>query len=583
MVKTNAKDKEKNSASGSVKRWFTQLLGADKKTKLLYLLLAALSCVLMFHKVAFYNDEILSYCLANNDEVEIRMIYLPEGDGTIIGNETCMRMYPGLRIMPADQALAHVASVHPRESFNFVKVWKNQAADTHPPLYYLLLHTICSFFPTLFSKWFAWFVNLIFILGVLYASRRLVRELTQSEFILQAVSLSLVLCSTVLNATACLRMYIMAMFWVSLETAMLVGQLDKPVTNEFCRRAALVALLGALTHYFCPLYSVLACTVFCLLLLAQKEFRAVFRFAAWHFGAAIAACAIFPATVKHLLYGQRGVQEFVPHALDFSDYGERLSQYWYNQNNELFGAMLPVLALIFFVLIFFKTQKIDEVDTQPAAQDVNALWLKKAALCTVPAILYFLVIAKTSPVLSPIIKADIKYITPIFAVSLVAVTTLVYTQLERVLAQKWAKYTITAMALLCIFGSWWNTNWESRFLYREYLPSLDIQRQFANADCYFWYGNIMPKDLHYVVPYRSVTFFPVEHYNPEVVRKAISTPGVTMLVLGFSPSRDGKTPQQLLGELGPELANWSVIQTPVGRNYEEAAPVGNFYHLIRIR
>ena len=46
-------------------------------------------------------------------------------------------------------------SVHPGERFGYGKVWANQAGDVHPPLWYAALHTVCSFFPGEFSKWFS--------------------------------------------------------------------------------------------------------------------------------------------------------------------------------------------------------------------------------------------------------------------------------------------------------------------------------------------------------------------------------------------------------------------------------------------
>ena len=35
--------------------------------------------------------------------------------------------------------------------YGFVKIM--QSYDVHPPLYYMILHTVCSLFPGLFSKW----------------------------------------------------------------------------------------------------------------------------------------------------------------------------------------------------------------------------------------------------------------------------------------------------------------------------------------------------------------------------------------------------------------------------------------------
>ena len=46
--------------------------------------------------------------------------------------------------------------------FDYATVWKNQSEDVHPPLYYVFVHTISSFFPGSFSKWFGLAVNILF-------------------------------------------------------------------------------------------------------------------------------------------------------------------------------------------------------------------------------------------------------------------------------------------------------------------------------------------------------------------------------------------------------------------------------------
>ena len=45
-------------------------------------------------------------------------------------------------------------AVSPDDRFDYAQVYENQIIDaSHPPLYYALVHTVCSFFPGVFSKW----------------------------------------------------------------------------------------------------------------------------------------------------------------------------------------------------------------------------------------------------------------------------------------------------------------------------------------------------------------------------------------------------------------------------------------------
>ena len=46
------------------------------------------------------------------------------------------------------------------EGFRYGLVKTMQSFDVHPPLYYMILHIICSLFPGVFSKWFGLGLNL---------------------------------------------------------------------------------------------------------------------------------------------------------------------------------------------------------------------------------------------------------------------------------------------------------------------------------------------------------------------------------------------------------------------------------------
>ena len=107
-------------------------------------------------KKNMHTDEVLTYGLAN----------APEGWITLTNGEI---------YSPARKAWMDYVTVG-ENRFDYAVVWRNQAMDVHPPLYYALIHTICSFFPGKFSLWFAGAVNLIFAVLTLWASRRLLEE-----------------------------------------------------------------------------------------------------------------------------------------------------------------------------------------------------------------------------------------------------------------------------------------------------------------------------------------------------------------------------------------------------------------------
>lgn len=97
-------------------------------------------------------------------------------------------------------------------------VWDNQAGDVHPPLYYAIIHTVCSMFAGKFSIWYAGVVNIFFAVLTLWTVRHLVNELTQSSEAVMWGTVFFVLSEGVLSGVSFFRMYIMAMFEVTFVT-----------------------------------------------------------------------------------------------------------------------------------------------------------------------------------------------------------------------------------------------------------------------------------------------------------------------------------------------------------------------------
>lgn len=49
--------------------------------------------------------------------------------------------------------------------FNYISVYYNQIQDVHPPLFYMLIHTVSSIFNNTFSKYIIFSINIVFFIG----------------------------------------------------------------------------------------------------------------------------------------------------------------------------------------------------------------------------------------------------------------------------------------------------------------------------------------------------------------------------------------------------------------------------------
>ncbi len=99
------------------------------KINFLGIILYKLFLILMILKIAkkryYHIDEIFSYGLAN------QQAHLSFEEGKY---ESSIKLFN------------NYLTVNKNSRFNYTRVYKNQAKHIHPPFYYFLFHSICSFF-----------------------------------------------------------------------------------------------------------------------------------------------------------------------------------------------------------------------------------------------------------------------------------------------------------------------------------------------------------------------------------------------------------------------------------------------------
>ena len=114
---------------------------------IVFALSLAVNLYYCFQKAGFHEDEYYTYFSSN------RSIGLYQPD----------------REWQDDLTILTEFTVKPGERFNYGLVKLVQSWDVHPPLYYYIFHTVCSFFPLEFTKWSGLITNLIaFLLSFLF-------------------------------------------------------------------------------------------------------------------------------------------------------------------------------------------------------------------------------------------------------------------------------------------------------------------------------------------------------------------------------------------------------------------------------
>ena len=447
----------------------------------IYVLFTVLMILTLANKENLYIDEVCSYGLANHS-----------------GNPY-MLIEDGRTYYPSGTPWVEYMSVSTDHRFDYANVWSNQAQDVHPPLYYVLLHTVCSFMPGIFTIWFAGLINIIFALGTLYFVRKLTWLWTEDELLQSMISLGFVCSAGILSAVSFLRMYIMAMFWVTVQTYLILKQIEEQHTAKFYLLLLLSTIGGALTHYYCIVYTIFISIVYGCCLLYQRRWKETGFFCLTQGVAGLLSIAVFPAMIHHIFSSARG-EESADNLIGASmtTVLTRVKLFFSILDGQLFGSI--------FVYVFFAALMILFVWGLCRTAIISGSGQKTVImryLCgTVPIILYFILIS-----IIAVYLAD-RYMFPIYAVLFVTVTCGIGKWIKSMTGRPYVYLCMTAfiLAVMTVNG-WKKINWD--YLYQSSRSLLETASAYDDVDCVFVYNKIYePNSAYYEASnYQSVTFF----------------------------------------------------------------------------
>lgn len=246
-----------------------------------------------FVKEAYHSDEPWSYGLANSH-------YMPfiATDGLYDTHDTSDCWRDG-------SIYADYLTVNDGEQFDYASVWYNQSVDMHPPFYFLILNTICSFFPNVFSKWFAYVINIAaMILSQIFMFKGASRYF-KSRFVGIAACCFWGFSMAFLDVNTFLRMYSM----LTMFSIMLIYYHIRIYNNDGSDRGnhiklAAVTFLGALTHHYFLVLAFAIAACFCFYYLFSRKFMKLVSYAVTMAGAVFLSIGVFPATLTHLFFSQ---------------------------------------------------------------------------------------------------------------------------------------------------------------------------------------------------------------------------------------------------------------------------------------
>lgn len=251
------------------------------------------------------------------------------------------------------------------EQFRYDVVAQMQSWDVHPPVYYFILHTVCSLFPGVFSKWLGIGVNIIafipcFILlwYLVYSTLTTGADKEKEKTKKQAVYLAFLTClfwgfgAAVISGVMFIRMYQWLTLFVLACACLHIKVLKKEQFGAvFLIPLGMTVYLGFLTQYYYIIFHFFLGAGFCFILLRSKKLKELLLY--------IVTCAVglggailsYPASMAHIFRGYRGT-EAVDEFSNISNTWERL-RFFFGLFDDymLHGTLYLWLLLILLLLV----------------------------------------------------------------------------------------------------------------------------------------------------------------------------------------------------------------------------------------
>lgn len=242
-------------------------------------------------KKGYHSDEIYSYGLSNS-------FYMP----FISLDHIFQEDYINLNQWVSGEVLREYITVQPDEVFRYDSVWYNQSTDRHPPLYYAVMHTICSFFPNTFSPVFGYLINYICFIVTQIFLFKLARNLLQSKYLALLSCVLWGFSAGAIDLTIFIRMYAMLVMWtvIFIYLHSKLCELKENADRKIYLSLIIITVCGALTHHTFLLIAFFTAVFFCIYYLIKKQVKNFLKYGFSILGGTVLSIVIFPATISHM-------------------------------------------------------------------------------------------------------------------------------------------------------------------------------------------------------------------------------------------------------------------------------------------
>ena len=371
---------------------------------LIFVISVLVSLYYGFQKSGFHEDEYYTYFSSNRS----------------------LGLYQPDREWQDRQTILDEFSVRPGEGFNYGLVKLVQSWDVHPPLYYFVFHTLCSFVPGIFTKWTGLITNLI-AFAVSFLFMCLLMERLKVPFPLEILTLifwglnaQTVSCNMLIRMYAFLGAFIVACGYFHVK---LIGDYDNNSLElqNFMIKSLLpimiVSYLGFLVQYFYIFFFISIGAATCAyLVFVRKDIRnGIIYVIGCGFSLGLAVLT-YPASLHHMFGGYRGTGASGSF-FDIANTGLRLSFFVGLLNDFVFSGGLVIVIMIIILGLMLK------LTGKQRKKPSKKLPGPEIVVLTIGAVSYFLLTSKTALLVG---SASNRYEMPVYSLLILLIFMDVY-------------------------------------------------------------------------------------------------------------------------------------------------------------
>ena len=247
--------------------------------------------VFSFFKYGYHSDEVYNYGFSNS-------YYMKDLDNSKSDDSIFQKWN-------SSQLFKDYISVDKEHRFAYDSVIKNCNMDYNPPFQFMVLHTICSFFPGVFSWYFCFIINIIsYVVSQIFIFL-LSKDIAKSNIVGLCTVILYGFCVGAMDITIFMRIYALGTLFIVLF--MYYSHKIYNRTNNVNKYILINLLycfiflfLGAYTMHviLIPAFFITLC--YCLYYLFSKKIKLFFSYGITCLGAVIISCILYPKTFSNL-------------------------------------------------------------------------------------------------------------------------------------------------------------------------------------------------------------------------------------------------------------------------------------------